>query len=125
MSGRGPSAAQFDFARSSRGTGWRSGRPGSPLARGRRLSVASAAIGRLGWAFFILLVLAAVAVAAEPRFPALTGRVVDQANVLSAATRERLTEMLVAHEQASRQQVVVVTVPSLQGLAIEDFGYRL
>ena len=33
--------------------------------------------------------------------------------------------MLKRHEQASGQQVVVVTLPSLQGYSIEDFGYQL
>jgi uncharacterized protein len=65
------------------------------------------------------------AVAAEPVFPALSGRVVDEAGLLSAAERERLTAQLAAHERATGQQVVVVTLRSLQGLPIEDFGYRL
>ena len=63
--------------------------------------------------------------AAEPRFPPLTGRVVDDATILSAATEEKLTGMLAAHEQATGEQVVVVTLASLQGWPIEDFGYRL
>jgi uncharacterized protein len=33
--------------------------------------------------------------------------------------------MLAAHEQATGQQVVVVTLDSLQGFTIEDFGYQL
>ena len=66
-----------------------------------------------GW--IVLVVLAYGAGAAEPTFPALTGRVVDQAEILSGATRERLTGMLAAHEQATGEQVVVVTVTSLQG----------
>jgi uncharacterized protein len=65
------------------------------------------------------------ALAADPVFPALSGRVVDEAGLLSAAERERLTGQLAAHEQATGQQVVVVTLRSLQGLPIEDFGYRL
>jgi uncharacterized protein len=71
----------------------------------------------------LLLVLAAHA--AEPRFPALSGRVVDEAGLLAPATRERLAERLAAHEQATGEQVVIVTLASLQGYPIEDFGYRL
>jgi len=67
----------------------------------------------------------ASAVAAEPDFPALTGRVVDNASILSAATIQNLTGMLEKHEQATGEQVVVVTLKSLGGFAIEDFGYRL
>ena len=33
--------------------------------------------------------------------------------------------MLARHEQATGQQVVVVTLPSLQGYSIEEFGYQL
>jgi uncharacterized protein len=65
------------------------------------------------------------AVAAEPVFPVLSGRVVDEAGLLSAAERERLAGELAAHERATGQQVVIVTLRSLQGYPIEDFGYRL
>ena len=68
---------------------------------------------------------AAVASAADPQFPALTGRVVDEAGLLSAGARERLTERLAEHERATGEQIVIVSVTSLQGLPIEEFGYRL
>ena len=74
----------------------------------------------------LLLAIAGAAWAAEPTYPALTGRVVDEAGVLSASTKSGLTEMLAQHERTSGgQQVVVVTLKSLQGLSIEDFGYQL
>ncbi len=73
-------------------------------------------------AFFLL---SGGAWAAEPQFPPLTGRVVDQAGILSASSREQLTAMLDRHEDATGEQVVVVTLSSLQGFSIEDFGYRL
>jgi uncharacterized protein len=75
--------------------------------------------------WIIVLLLASTAGAAEPKFPALSGRVVDDANILSTAAEQRLTGMLAAHEQATGEQVVIVTLPSLQGFPIEDFGYRL
>lgn len=62
---------------------------------------------------------------AAPTFPALTGRVVDDANILSPATRDELTSLLASHEQQKGQQIVVVTLPSLQGQTIEDYGYQL
>ncbi|HXR36445.1 MAG TPA: TPM domain-containing protein [Candidatus Binataceae bacterium] len=49
----------------------------------------------------------------------------DDAHILSAATQSELTAMLARHEQATGEQVVVVTLPSLQGYSIEDFGYQL
>jgi uncharacterized protein len=73
----------------------------------------------------LLLILGSSAFAAEPKFPALTGRVVDDAGVLSASTQSELTDMLAAHERTTGQQVVVVTLDSLQGYSIEDFGYQL
>lgn len=73
----------------------------------------------------MLLLAAAGAHAAEPAFPALTGRVVDEAGILSPQTRDMLTSMLANHEQETHQQVVVVTLKSLQGYEIADYGYRL
>ena len=57
--------------------------------------------------------------------PALTGRVVDGANVIDAATRDAITQKLAAFEAKSSDQVVVVTVPSLDGEAIEPYSNRL
>ena len=62
---------------------------------------------------------------AAPTFPPLTGRVVDNAHVLSAGTKADLTAKLAALEQKTGDQVVVVTLPSLQGYEIEDYGYQL
>ncbi len=62
---------------------------------------------------------------AAPNFPALTGRVVDGANILSAATKEDLTAKLAALEDKTSRQLVVVTIPSLQGYEISDYGYQL
>lgn len=58
-------------------------------------------------------------------FPALTGRVVDDAGLLSAATRAQLTQLSEQHERTSTNQLVIVTVKSLQGYPVEDFGYQL
>ena len=73
----------------------------------------------------MILASATFAAAATPKFPTLTGRVVDDAGVLSASTQNSLTEMLAEHERVTGEQIVVVTLPSLQGLTIEDFGYQL
>ncbi|MFC4257814.1 TPM domain-containing protein [Marinobacter lacisalsi] len=77
-------------------------------------------------AFVALLLLQAPAWGqSTPDFPELTGRVVDQAGMLSGDAESRLTNMLAAHEEATTNQVVVVTLPDLQGYPIEDFGYQL
>jgi uncharacterized protein len=58
-------------------------------------------------------------------FPALSGRVVDAANILPADEKARLETKLAALETQSRRQLVVATVPDLQGYDIEDYGYQL
>lgn len=96
--------------------------------------VRGSAVRCVPWAALPVLAFAVLAVAvltgggralADPTFPALTGRVVDQANILSPADRSAIEAELAAHEAKSTDQIVVVTVPSLQGYAIDDFGYRL
>jgi uncharacterized protein len=74
-------------------------------------------------AFFALLLFLLPALALD--FPTLTGRVVDEANILDAATRTALTDKLAALEAKSTDQLVVVTLKSLQGTSIEDLGYQL
>lgn len=81
------------------------------------------------WAALVALV-ATLAFAAPshaaPTFPALNGqRVVDDAHVLPAATAADLTTKLADLEAKTGRQLVVVTLPSLQGYDIEDYGYQL
>lgn len=61
-------------------------------------------------------------VQAAPQIPALSGRVVDSANILSLSTEAQLTQQLAAHEASTSNQLVVLTVPDLQGYAIADFA---
>lgn len=58
-------------------------------------------------------------------FPKLTGRVVDDANIIPDAQEAQLVQKLAALEKQSRRQLVVVTLPSLQGYEISDYGYQL
>lgn len=74
-------------------------------------------------AFLALTLVSGLAFALD--FPTLTGRVVDEANLLSPATRTQLTEHLAQHERETSNQVVVVTLASLRGVTIEDYGYQL
>lgn len=74
------------------------------------------------WAF-VLLLFAQPALAQD--FPALTGRVVDGANILPPDIESQLTAKLAGLETQSRRQLVVVTLPGLQGYEISDYGYRL
>ncbi|VVP88727.1 TPM domain-containing protein [Pseudomonas fluorescens] len=73
----------------------------------------------------LLLWVLALTVQAELKFPQLTGRVVDNAAMIEPSVREQLTQQLDAHEKATGEQLVVVTLPDLQGTDIADFGYQL
>ncbi|VVN98113.1 TPM domain-containing protein [Pseudomonas fluorescens] len=73
----------------------------------------------------LLLWVFALTAQAELKFPQLTGRVVDNAGMIEPSVREQLTQQLNAHEKATGEQLVVVTLPDLQGTDIADFGYQL
>ncbi|WP_338920341.1 TPM domain-containing protein [Pseudomonas silesiensis] len=73
----------------------------------------------------LLLWVLALTAQAELKFPQLTGRVVDSAAMIEPSVREQLTRQLDAHEKATGEQLVVVTLPDLQGTDIADFGYQL
>jgi uncharacterized protein len=58
-------------------------------------------------------------------FPELTGRVVDDAGILDSATKAALERKLSDFETNTTGQLVVVTLKSLEGTSIEDYGYQL
>ncbi len=72
-----------------------------------------------------LLFLFSTVLFANLTFPKLTGRVVDNAGILSLKTKEQLNKILKNFENKTTNQVVVVTLKSLQGTSISDFGYQL
>ena len=76
---------------------------------------------RLRVALLVLLLACALA----QTLSALTGRVVDGANLLSRDQRAALEAKLKAHEDKTSDQVVVATVPRLEGYAVEDYANRL
>lgn len=63
--------------------------------------------------------------AAAQTFPPLTGRVVDQAHLLTPEQVQDLTSKSAALEAQKGVQFVVATVNSLEGRPIEDYGYQL
>ena len=81
--------------------------------RGARLVVATAA-----------LLLTLVGVLALT-FPPLTGRIVDQANIISADARSAIEPKLADLEAKSGIQLVVATVNSLEGQEIEPYANEL
>ena len=77
--------------------------------------------------FIVLLALCCLTLnsAHAQTFPKLTGRVVDEANLLDPAQEAALTSKLQSLETQSNRQLVVATIASLQGYEISDYGYRL
>lgn len=78
---------------------------------------------RLGLAAALAVVLASVAAGRD--VPPLTGRVVDLADLLSPGAEQTLTQMLAAHEDSTTNQVVVLTIPSLDGEVLEEYATRV
>lgn len=97
-----------------------------PFRRGVNTRRATSPVSRVR---MLLLMLAAVLFAlpalADPKFPPLSGRVVDDAQVLSPDVERDLSDKLEALEARTGHQLVVATVGSLQGYPIEDYGYKL
>ena len=79
-------------------------------------------IVRLVFALWAALVAAPLS---AQSFPELTGRVVDQADLLPTTVELDLAARSEALEEQTGQQFVVATVNSLEGLEIEDYGTRL
>lgn len=63
--------------------------------------------------------------AVAQEFPKLTGRIVDQADLLTPEQEASLTTKLAGLETQSNRQLVVATIKDLQGYEISDYGYRL
>jgi uncharacterized protein len=82
---------------------------------------------RSAWAGLVLalLCLSLPALAKAPDYPALTGRVVDQAGILGEPAEQQLTVWLQGFEQDTKRQVVVATVKSLDGQEIEEYANGL
>jgi len=77
-----------------------------------------------GWALLAFLVLVAAGAQAK-EVPYLAGRVNDLANLLPPDAEARVEQSLEALENATGTQVVVLTVPSLEGDPLEDYTLRV
>jgi uncharacterized protein len=76
--------------------------------------------------FLILIALLVVSpIISGADIPYLTGRVNDNAGILSKETAQILTDSLKAHEDRTGNQVVVLTIPSLDGDNIEDYANKV
>ena len=87
----------------------------------------SSLLARGGWRLaigIIALLYTALAVLAV-NFPVLTGRIVDQANIIPAETRSAIEPKLADLEAKSGIQLVVATVTSLEGQEVEPYANEL
>lgn len=62
---------------------------------------------------------------AQINFPSLTGRVVDNAKILTTSQLKSLTAILKKHEEQTSNQIVVLTLKNLDGYEIADYGYQI
>jgi uncharacterized protein len=83
------------------------------------------AMSPLRWLVLLLAALLLGGTAGAQTFPPLTGRVVDDAHLLDAGQVAQLTALSTEIEKASSRQFVVATIPDLQNLPIEEYGYKL
>src|SRR6187200_3573593 len=81
--------------------------------------------GRKRLAAALVVALLAIAPTLAINFPALTGRVVDQANIIQPDTRVAIEQKLADLEAKSGIQLVVATINSLEGQEIEPYANEL
>lgn len=74
---------------------------------------------------FALVVLTSPCFTLALDVPPLRARVNDLAGMLSPETAQALEQRLAAFEQETGHQIAVLTIPSLEGTAIEDFSIRV
>lgn len=72
----------------------------------------------------IAVLLSAFAVP-DTEVPFLTGRVTDNAYLLSTETHSLLTDSLKAHEMRTTNQVVILTIPAIGDESIEEYANRV
>ena len=98
----------------------------APLPRRRRgLSIAVWVPALVGLTLVLVLTAFTSLGVAAPSFPELSGRVVDQAGIIPAQTKSDIEAKLKALEDKTTDQFVVVTLTSLRGTDIADYGVQL
>lgn len=88
------------------------------------LAAAALAAGG-GWSTVVRVPAPPVAVPIPDDLPALTGRVVDNANLLATGREALLAWALAETERSTKHQFVVVTLPTLNDKSIERVGREL
>ncbi|MEP2773286.1 MAG: TPM domain-containing protein [Fulvivirga sp.] len=75
--------------------------------------------------FLISLLLVSLVSQAQLQVPYLSGRVVDEAGVLSEGTIQQLETSLKAHEDSTSNQIVVLTISSLEDEILEEYSLKV
>lgn len=75
--------------------------------------------------FFLSVFFLAISFGFTAEIPYLTGRVNDNAQILSSETVQSLTAMLKSHEEKTGNQIAILTIHSLEGENIEDYAFRV
>ncbi len=100
-----------------------------PLGGGTFCEPRTDRVDRLRLSFVVLLFFALSflisATAAALDVPPLQGRVNDHARLLTPEQAAALEEKLRAYESKTTNQIALLTVPSLEGEALEDFSVRV
>ena len=73
----------------------------------------------------LIFIFKTISVVFSTDVPYLTGRVNDNAQIMSESTSKTLTETLKAYEARTTNQIVILTIPSLKGESIEDFANKV
>ena len=73
----------------------------------------------------IFLALAYLASARAAEVPYLSGRVVDDAEILQPVTRSQLEVAIVGHERHTTDQIVVLTVPTIGDESVEEYATKV
>jgi uncharacterized protein len=77
------------------------------------------------WIASLLMLCLAFGAAQAQDFPKLTGYVVDAANIIPDGDEPALAAKLKGLQDSTGRQVVVATIPDMQGYDLADYGYRL
>ena len=81
--------------------------------------------GRCRIAIFAIAMFVAATHVLAADVPYLTGRVVDDAEILSPPARDRIAGLLKAHDEKTSNQIAVLTLPTLDGESVEGYATRV
>jgi len=85
----------------------------------------STTVKRFSLALLALLTFTALPSPAELKVPKLSGRIVDEARLLSPSDEDRIESAICRFEDATKGQIAVLVIQSLEGDALEPYSMRV